>query len=58
MSKYSNKPYSNFVGNVKVELDLFNYATKSNVEKAKDVDTSEFAKSSLKKLSINYISLN
>ena len=34
-SKYSG-------GKVKIELDLFNYATKANLENATGVDTSKF----------------
>ena len=32
-----------FGGKVKVELDLSNYATKADLNKAKGVDTSHFA---------------
>ena len=40
MGKYFPKP--NFLG-VKVELDLSNYAIKTNVKNAAGVDTSSFA---------------
>ena len=33
-----------FRENAKVELDLFNYATKTNLKKATGADTSDFAK--------------
>ena len=43
MSEYFPKP--KYLGeNVKVELDLSNYATKSDLEYAAGVDTSKFAK--------------
>ena len=43
MSEYFPKP--NSLGtNVKVELDLSNYATKTNLKNAAGVDTSDFAK--------------
>ena len=42
MSKYFPKPKS-LGGNVKVELHLSNYATKSELKKT-SVDTSDFAK--------------
>ena len=43
MSKYFPKPKSLFA-NVKVELDLSNYATKADLKNATVVDTSDFAK--------------
>ena len=43
MSEYF--PKSNSLGaNVKVELDLSNYATKADFKNATGVDTSDFAK--------------
>ena len=43
MSEYFPKP--TFLGeNVKVELDLSNYATKSDLKNVIGVDTSDFAK--------------
>ena len=42
MSEYFLEPKS-FGGRVKVELDLSNYVTKVNLEKATGVDTSKFA---------------
>ena len=43
MSEYS--PKSRFSGeNVKVELDLSNYATKADFKNATGVDASDFAK--------------
>ena len=44
MSEYFSKPKP-LVGNVKIELDLSNYATKTDFKKkATGVDISEFAK--------------
>ena len=43
MSEYFSKPKS-LGANVKVELDLSNYATKTDLENATGVDTSSFAK--------------
>ena len=43
MSKYFRKPKP-FGANVKVELDLLNHTTKSDLKNAKGVDTSNFAK--------------
>ena len=42
MSEYFPKP-NPLAGNVKVELDLPNYATKSDLKNATRVDTSNFA---------------
>ena len=43
MSEYFPKPNS-LGANVKVELDLYKYATKTDLKNAKGVDTSSFAK--------------
>ena len=43
MSEYFPKPNS-LLANVKVELDLSNYATKTDLKNATGVDTSSFAK--------------
>ena len=51
MSQYFPKPYNGFGGNVKVELDLFNYATKTNLKGATAIDKSNLAlQSNLAKL--------
>ena len=42
MSKYFQKPKP-LGANVKVELDLLNHTTKSDLKNAKGVDTSNFA---------------
>ena len=53
MSEYF--PKQNAVGEkVKVELDLSNYATKTDLENAKGVDTLDFLKSEVDKLDIDY----
>ena len=43
MSEYFPKPRP-LGGNVKVQLDLSNYATKADLKKAAGVDTLKFAK--------------
>ena len=43
MSEYSPEPRS-LGGKVKVDLDLFNYATKTDLKNATGVDTSKFSK--------------
>ena len=43
MNEYFAEPKSSRV-NVKVELDLSNFATKANLKNATSVDTSDFAK--------------
>ena len=42
MSKYF-PPYNNFSENIKVELDLSNYATKKDVKDITHIDASGFA---------------
>ena len=41
---YFPDPYTRSKIKIKIKLDLFNHATKSNWKKATDVDTSDFAK--------------
>ena len=49
--KYFSKPYDRSSGNIKVELDLFNYATKTDLEGVTGVDISNIeAKSDLASL--------
>ena len=43
MRKYFSIPYKPFGGNVKVNVDLSNYATKADIKNISDVDTSSFA---------------
>ena len=43
MSEYFQRRKS-LQGKVKVELDLFSYATKADLKNAKGVDTSDFVK--------------
>ena len=40
MSQYFPKPYDKFRGNVKVELDFYNYARKTNLKEAPGSGTS------------------
>ena len=48
MNQFFPKPYDYFGGNIKVELDLSNYATKADLKVATGVDTSNLeAKSDL-----------
>ena len=43
MSQYFPKLFRRFGGNVNVEVDLSNYATKTNLKNVTYVDTSSFA---------------
>ena len=44
MSQFFPKPNERYGRNVKVELDIYNYATKSDLKNAAGVDTSSFYK--------------
>ena len=43
MSQYYPKPYDPFGGDINVEVDLSNYAIKSDIKNISHVDTSIFA---------------
>ena len=43
MSPHCPKPYEAFSGDIKVKVDLSNYATKADVKNISHVDTSSFA---------------
>ena len=43
MSQYFPKPFRRFEGNINVKVDLFNYATKTDLKNVTYVDTSIFA---------------
>ena len=43
MSQYFPKPFRSFGGNVNVKVDLSNYATKTDLKKVTEADTSIFA---------------
>ena len=43
MSQYFPKPYEPFGGDIKVKVDLSNYATKTDVKNISHIDTSSFA---------------
>ena len=43
MSQYFPKPFRSFGGNINVKIDLFNYATKTDLKNVTYVDTSNFA---------------
>ena len=46
-SQYFPKPYRNFGGNAKIELNLNNYATKLDLKNSTGVDTSKLAQKSV-----------
>ena len=59
MSQYFTKPYNHIGGNVKVELDLFSYATKTDLKGATVIDTPNLAlKSNLAKLKAEVDKIN
>ena len=43
MSQYFPKPYEPFDGDINVKVDLWNYATKSDIKNIAHVDTPSFA---------------
>ena len=43
MSQYFPKPYKSFGGNIKMKVDLSNYATKLDLKNVAEVDTSKLA---------------
>ena len=43
MSQYFPKPFRSFGGNINIKIDLFNYATKTDLKKVAHVNTSSFA---------------
>ena len=43
MSQYFPKPFRSFGGNIKVKVDLSNYATKADIKNITRADTSNFA---------------
>ena len=43
MSQYLPKPYEPFKGDIKVKVDISNYATKADIKNISQVDTSSFA---------------
>ena len=43
MSQYFPKPYESFGGDINVKVDLFNYATKTDIKDILHIDTSSFA---------------
>ena len=51
MSQYFTRPYEPFGGDINVNIDLSNYATKADLKNAKEIDTSKpAAKSDLASL--------
>ena len=54
MSQYFPKPFRNFGGNIIVQIDLSNYATKADIKNILHIDTSSFAlKTNLANLKTN-----
>ena len=43
MSKFFSEPYKPFGGDINVTVDLYNYATKTDLKNVTYVDTSNFA---------------
>ena len=43
MSKFFSEPYEPFGGDINVTVDLYNYATKTDLKNVTYVDTSNFA---------------
>ena len=43
MSQYFRRLYQSFGGDINIKIDLFNYATKTNIKNISHVDTSSFA---------------
>ena len=43
MSQYFPRPFRSFGGNIKVKVDLSNYATKTDLKNVTHIDTSSFA---------------
>ena len=44
MSQYFPKPYEPFGGDINVKIDLYNYATKTDIKNILHIDTSSFDK--------------
>ena len=65
MSKYFQKPYEPFGGDINVKVNLSNYATKKGIKNIAHVDTSSFAlksnlsniKTEVDKLDINKLKI-
>ena len=43
MSQYFPKPFRGFGGNINVKVDLYDYATKTDLKNVTHIDTSSFA---------------
>ena len=43
MSQYFSEPFRSFGGNININVDLFNYATKTDLKNVTHVHTSNFA---------------
>ena len=59
MSQYFQKPYEPFGRDIKVKVDLSNYATKADIKNISHVDTSSFAlKTNLASLKTEVVKLD
>ena len=56
MSQYFPKSYEPFGGDIKVKVDLSNYATKADIKSISNADTSSFAlKTNLANLKLKFM---
>ena len=59
MSKYFPKSYESFTRDINIQVDLYNYATKTNLKNVTGIDTSKLAlKSELASLKAEAVKLD
>ena len=59
MSKYFPKSYGSFARDINIQVDLYNYATKTNLKNVTGIDTSKLAlKSELGSLKAEAVKLD
>ena len=59
MSKYFPKSYGSFARDINIQVDLYNYATKTNLKNVTGIDTSKIAlKSELASLKAEAVKLD
>ena len=58
MSQYFPKPYEAFSRDIKVKVDLSNYATKADIKHISHVNTSSFALKTNLKTEIDKLEIN
>ena len=59
MSKYFPKSYESFARDINIQVDLYNYATKTNLKNVTRIDTSKLAlKSELASLKAEAVKLD